>query len=319
MMQLKTQKVITSFIIALSVFFGFESLILILNLNQTTTYLRTAFWIFAYLVVMIVFLFDLHFKKPGSLQRARQKHAALPETVGRNTRVVFSALWDRFEHLRSWNYIRQWIHFLLLPTFIFWSTFALFFVNLGNIQVQQLLAVLSTIALVLDYWFLKETFQRKNELADPDIFAALSMIKIYAIAMVYGAALAILRYYCLNPIYFCAEVFGYTFLLIFQALYLHRRAGGKNMALALLISLIMSVIGWFVYIWWGYNYFTAAVFMAAIYNLLWGTFHYHIDKALSLRAFWEILVISGVIVLMLLSVTNFSARISGGCEYYLNF
>ncbi|MDR3642137.1 MAG: hypothetical protein P4L74_00740 [Candidatus Doudnabacteria bacterium] len=318
-MNLRTQKIITCVLITASVFGGFEALISILNLNQTGTYLSVAFWIFAYLMLMIVLLFDLHIKKPGSLTRARARHADLPATLTRQTRVVFSALWERFEHLRSWTYIRQWIHFLLLPGFIFWSTFSLLYVNLGNYNIQQLLVVLSTIALALDYWFLKEAFRRGREVADADIFATLSMIKIYAIALVYAAALSILRYYCLNPLYFSLEVFGYTFLLIFQALYLHRRAGGKNMAVALLISLIMGIVGYGVYIWWGYNYFTAAVFMAAIYNLLWGTFHYQIDKTLSWRAFWEILVVCVIVVAMVLSVTNFTARISGGCEYYLSF
>ena len=319
MMHIRTQKIITSVLIAISALGGFEALIYILNLNQTDTYVRVAIWIFAYLMLMIVLLFDLHIKHPGSLNRARQKHAHLPETLSRNTKVLFSALWDRFEHLRSWKYIKQWLHFLLLPAIIFWATVTLFYINLGDLKIQQLLAVQSALALVLDYWFLKESFQRGKELADQDIFVILSMIKIYAIALAYAAALAFLRYYCLNPLYFSLEVFCYTFLLIFQALYLHRRAGGKNMAIALLIAVVMGVLGQGVYLWWGYNYFTAAVFMAAVYNLMWGTFHYHIDHALTWRAFWEILIISGLVVYMLLSVTNFSARISSGCEYYLKF
>lgn len=318
-MTLKSQKIITAVLISISVFGGFEALIAILNLNQTTVYLQVTFWIFAYLMLMIVLLFDLHIKNPGSLYRARQRHAHLPETLNKTTRVLFSALWERFEHLRSWKYIRQWLHFLLLPTFIFWSSVTLFFINLGDLKIQQLLILLSSVALVLDYWYLKETFQRGKELADQDIFVILSMIKIYAIALAYAAALSFLRYYCLNPFYFSLEVFGYTFLMIFQALYVHRRAGGKNMALAVIISLVMGTLGYFVYVLWGYNYYTAAVFMAAVYNLMWGTFHYHIDQTLSWQAFWEILIISGIIVAMLLSVTNFSARISGGCQYFLSF
>ena len=143
------------------------------------------------------------------------------------------------------------------------------------------------------------------------------MVKIYAVALFYGAALALLRYYCLSPYYFSVAVFAYTFLIIWQALYLHKRTDAQSMILALLMAFIMGLIAQVIYVVWGYNYFTAAVFMAAIYNLMWANLHYHIDRALTWRAFLEILVISAIICAILFSATNFSARILGGCEYYL--
>ena len=318
-MTLKQQKIITSLIIAIATYGGFQVLISILNLNQTVEFFRVSVWVFVYLMLMIVFLFDLHIKKPGSWERAKIKHQDIPQAVGRHTKIIFSALWDRFEHLRSWKYISQWLHFLLLPGFIFWSTVSLLYVNLGNFNIEQLLVSLSSIALILDFWYLKETFQRGIEKAEPDIFVILSMVKIFAAAMLYAAALSMLRYFCLNPIYFSLEVFAYTFLLVYQALYLHRLVNGKNISIALLIALVMGIVGQGVYVWWGFNYFTAAVFMAAIYNLMWGTFHYKIDRALSWKALVEILIVCAIVVGMVLSVTNFSARISGGCEYYLSF
>ena len=91
------------------------------------------------------------------------------------------------------------------------------------------------------------------------------------------------------------------------------------MAIAFVISLVMGIVGYGVYVWWGYNNFTAAVFMAACYNLMWGVFHYSLDKALTPRALLEILVISLIIIGMILEVTNFKARILDGCQYYLSF
>ncbi len=318
-MTLKSQKIICCLLIALVVVGGFEALIYILNLNQPAIYLQTAFWIFAYLVFEIVFLHDLHVKTSGHLSRARLEHARVKQKPLRFIKVLGSAFYGRFHHLRKWGYIKQWLGFLLLPSFIFWSTISLFYVNFGDVKVQQLLALFSSLALILDYWFLKEAFLRGREVADNDIFVVLSMIKIYAAAMLYAAALSILRYYCLNPWYFTAEVFCFTFLLVYQALYHHRRAGIKNISVALGIAAIMAAAGFMVYIWWGYNYFTAAVFLAALYNLMWGVFHYRLDKALTWHAFWEILLVSIIVSGMVFSVTNFKARISDECQYYLDF
>jgi hypothetical protein len=318
-MTLKTQKIFTCFLISLVVIGGFQALIYILNLNQPDDYFQVAFWIFIYLLFMLVFLYDLHLKNPGSLQRARIKHAGVPVKLKRQIKILFSALADRLRHLYKWEYFKLWVHFLLLPGFIYWSTISLFYINFGDLKIQEIIALFSSLALILDYWFMKEAFQRGKELVDNDIFVTLSMIKIYAAAVLYAAALATLRYYCFSPFYFSTEVFCFTFLLILQALYHHRRVDSYTLGIALLISAVMGVIGHAVYIFWGYNYFTAAVFLAAFYNLMWGLFHYSLDKALTWQAFWELLIISAIVAGMVFSVTNFRARILDDCPYYLNF
>lgn len=322
-MRIKTQKVITALLIAAASAGGFEALLAIINLNQPVIYLQTAFWIFLYLMLMIVFLFDLHFKKSGSWQRAKQKHTNIPSSVHRHTRIVFTAFWDRFEHLRRWAYIRQWLHFLLLPGFIFWATISLFFTNYSIFlssshywYTQQTLALLSSVALVADYWFLKEVFYRRREVVDSDIFVVLTVIKIYAAGILFAAALAMLRFYCLNPLYYSLEVFGYTFLLVYQALYQHRRINHYTITITLLISLMMGLIGQMVYIYWGYDYYTGAIFMTACYNLFWGIFHYRLDRSLTKQTFIEILAISILVAAMVMTTTNFHARILDGCNYY---
>jgi len=314
-MKQRTQKIIAVSLIAIVAFGGFEALIYILNLNQPTIYLQTALWIFLYLLFNIVFFFDIHFKIPGSWQRAKTKHQNLVKGLGRFVKTAFSALHDRFGHLRKWEYLKQWIYFLLLPGFIFWASVSLFYSNFGFYRNQQIIALFSGVALVAYYSYLKEIFNRKKEVVDSDIFIVLSVVKIYTAGLLFAASMAMLRSYCLQPLYFSAEVFCYTFLLIYQALYQHRRTGWSTTLQTLLISLAMAVIGQLVYVYWGLNYFTAAVFLTACYNFFWGIFHYHLDRALTRRAFLEILVISLIMGGMVISVTNFNARLLDSCQY----
>lgn len=306
-------------LIALVAIGGLEALIYIVNLNQTKIFLQVAFLLFCYLMFKVVFLYDLHVKQPGSFIRAKIKHANVTHTVSRWLKIFGSACGDRWFHFRKWEHVSQWLNYLLLPAFIFWSSVIIFYVNLGNTHVQQTVAVLTCVAVTLDYWFLKEAFLRGKEVIDNDIFVALSMVKVYAATVMFGAALAIFRYYCFNPFYFSTAVFAFTFLLIHQSLFRLKFDTSKNILIALLISWVLGIIAQFVYVWWGLNYFTAAILLAVCYNLMWGVFHYFLDKALTWRAFSEILIISLIIVGMVVSVTNFKARILGDCEYYLNY
>src|SRR5436190_24037122 len=106
-MTYKTQKIISLSLISIVAFGGLQVLVYILDLNQVGTYLTTAFWIYLYLVVKMVVLFDLHFKNPGSWERAKKKHEALTHYSYRYSRVLLSALWDRLEHFRRWRYLRS--------------------------------------------------------------------------------------------------------------------------------------------------------------------------------------------------------------------
>jgi len=309
----RTQKIVALSLIAFVVFGGFEALIYILNLNQPVIYLQTAFWIFLYLIFNIIFFFDLHFKTPGSWNRAKLKH----QNKGNFFKIAFAAFWDRFSHLRRWEYLKQWLHFLLLPGFVFWASVSLFYVNFGFYRNQQIVALFSGIALVAYYSYLKETFNRKKEIVDSDIFIILSVVKIYTAGLLFAASMAMLKSYCLGPWYFSAEVFCFTFLLIYQALYQHRKTGGMATVWTLIISLAMAAIGQTVYVYWGFNYFTAAVFLTACYNFFWGIFHYYLDRSLTWRAFWEILILSLIMAGMVFSVTNFNARLLDSCQYRL--
>ena len=314
-MNSKTGKIFGAILNLCIVLGGFEGLIGILNLNQPDLYVRTAFYVGLFYIFQIFLLYDLHLKNPGSFKRAKAKHRAVSDQFIKACKVVSSALWDRCYHLRQGKFFRLWLNYLILPGIIFWSSIAIFFVNFGIYRIQQIFVFLSSAALFLNYWYLKEIFARGREKVDKDIFVAMSMVKIYASALVYAAILVLIRRYCLDASYLVLAVFSCTFLLIYQALFQHRLITIKNLAVTLLISAVMAFVGYGVLAFWGYNYFTAAVFMAACYNLLWAIFHYRLDKALTLSAFLEILTVSIIVSAMVFSVTNFRARILDDCQY----
>ena len=79
----------------------------------------------------------------------------------------------------------------------------------------------------------------------------------------------------------------------------------------------MALAAFAVLVFWNHNYFTAAVLLTVCYNLMWGIFHYHLDRALTLKAFWEIVIISVIVAGMIFSTTNFRARILDACQYRL--
>ena len=314
-MTLKTHKAIHAAINLVVAIVSFEALIAIINLNEPVIYIKTAFYIGWFYILQTILLYDLHYKNRGSLERARKQHAGMAASFKRNLKVFLSAFTDRCRHLARWHFFRNWLVYLILPGVIFWGTVCLIFINFGFTRIQQIFAVLSAGALFLNYWYLKEIFSRAKEVVDPDIFVVLSIVKIYASALAYGVIIALIRRYCLDATYAILGTFCTTFLLIFQALFQHRLVNLKNMAITLLICLVMAILSWGVLIFWGYNYFTAAIFLATCYNLMWAIFHHNLDNALTWQNFWEILIVSIIVAAMVLSVTNFKARILDDCRY----
>ena len=314
-MNIKTHKAISAGLNLIVTVGAFEALVTILNLNQPALYIRTAFYVGIFYILQIVILYDLHLKTPGSFKRAQKKHESVQRAVVKAFKILGSALWDRCAHLREWKFFTQWLNYLILPGIIFWSTIAILFVNFGYLKIQQIFVAISSLALLLNYWYLKEIFIRAKAEVDEDVFISLSMLKIYASALMYGAGLAIIKHYCLEANLLVLGIFALTFLLLYQALFQHNLVTVKNLALSLFISLVMGALGYLVLVFWGYNYFTAAVFLGACYNLMWGIFHYSLDKSLTWHAFWEIIIISALIGSMLFGVTNFKAQLLDGCNY----
>jgi len=314
-MTLKHQRIISIFLIAIVAFGGLEALIYIVNLNQPGLFLKSSLIIYFYLVLKITLLYDLHFKNPGALKRAHAKHESMGHWLSRAFKIIISALKDRFHYLGKRHHWQNFQNYLILPSILYWSTIALFYIQIGKIKVQHILALIGGAGIVVIYTFLKEAFIRKTEKVERDIFAALTSVKIYTAAIAFGSTMALMRMFCLKPSYYLLAIFSLTFLLIYQALFQHKLWRGKNIAWTAGISAAQATVGYFVYVYWGFNYFTAAIFMAAIYNLMWGTFHYHLDGALTKKVFFEILIISALIAFMVFSVTNFKSTIFGACVF----
>lgn len=314
-MQSKIEKIIFTALTALVSTLGYQALIYIINLNQTSIFVQVALALYVYLMLKILLLYDLHFKSRGSLARARLKHGGITRVMERNFKIYFSTLLNRTSHLWQRRNFGLYFNYLLLPTLIFWSTTIIIYLNFGFFKFQQFFAFFSTLGAALLYWNIKEIFSRKKEIVDSDIFVMLTVCKIYAAAVTFGAAMAILRNFCLPPQYFSLIVFCVSFSLIFQALFQHRLTTVKNLTAAFFISLAQALTAFFVYANWGFNFYTAAAFLTVTYNLLWGSFHYYLDRALSLKAFVEILFISLIVGAMLFGVTNFKARLLDGCDY----
>lgn len=312
-MTLKTQKIISTILVSTQVILSLQALIYILNLNQINIFLHLSLWVWILLAVLMAFWYDLHFKNPGSLARAKKRHENVTHWLGRTLKIWFTAFWDRIEHFRRWKYFKHWQNYLLLPGMTFWATVTLFYLNFGQFKPQQIFALFSSAALIVTYWYLKEIFHRRKDAVDEDIFIALSVIKIYTIVILYSAGMGLMRYFCLSPMLFTLLIFSLTFLLVYQALFQNSLIKPVNLAWTLLIAAVVSAAGYFVYVYWGYNYYTAGILLAAFYNLLWTSFHYYLDHSLTKRAFWEILAISLLIAFMILQVTNFKARILGAC------
>lgn len=286
----KKQKLISSTLVFLVTAFSFWALLNLANAYQLGLYLRTAFYLWLFIWFFIAFLFDLHFKKPDA--------------------KVFV---ERFEHLLNRKAFRQVLHYLLIPSFIFWASVTIFYVELAHYQTQNIIAALSVVALTVSFYYIKEIFSRKKEVVDTDVFVAVSVVKIYSIALVFAAAMGLMRSNCWDTSLFVFAIAALSFLHIYHALYQHRLVNFKNILMTLIISAALGVVAYFIYQLWNYNFLTAAIFFAAVYNLFWGLYHYHLDHALTAKAFFEILIICFIIAYMVLSVTNFHGQLLGGC------
>lgn len=309
----KTQKKLSAFFVGCATLLGFQSLVYIVNLNQTETFLKTAFWVWLYLSAMILVFFDLHFKTLGGLALARKKHESVGHKLVRAVKIFFSALNYRLSHYFRIKEMKTFLVYLVLPSFLFWFTVAVFYSNMGRTNIQQLYAWISTLSMVVVFWYLKEVFHRKTERVDSDIFAVFSVAKIYTLTLAYSSGLVLMRRYCLQPKFYAVLIFAVSFLLIYQALFQHGLVKIKHLASALGISAVMGVAGYLIYTFWGLNYFSAAIFMAAIYNLMWGSYHYHLDHGLNRKVFFEILIICFAVAFLVFVNTNFKERILGSC------
>jgi len=297
--QSKIHKGISVIAISLISFFGLEALVYIRNLydpdvyGQTNVYAIASGIVYLFLVIWLHFIFDLHFKDREHLSAKSLGHS----------------LWRRFKHFMVWEHFRYFQNFMILPGLLFWGSVVLIGINFGHFKLQQFIAVVTSVALVISYSLFKEVFHQKDLPVEDNHFVLLTYIKVYASWLVYAGAFGIVVYYGFKPAVFYVTVFLVTMMLLYQALFQFCRITLQNIGFAVLISCALTLIAVLVYHNWNVNYFSAGLFMTAFYNYLWGMLYHTIKKNLTWRRFYEQTALFFLIVVMVFGVTDFKARI----------
>jgi len=286
------QRVISVIAISIISFVGFEALVYVNNLYQPIIYIKLAGFIYLILLIWLSFLFDVHFKLP---------------TQGSNG--FLEALGRRFHYMISWMHFRHFVNYLILPGIIYWGTVILVGINFGHEKLQQFIVVVSALALVASYSMFKEIFHVKKTPIENRHFLVLSYVKLYAAWLVYSAALGIVWFYCFPANIFYFVVYFVTFVLLYQALFQFNKLNFRNILRIAFISFVVTLASYFVYIYWNVNYFTAGLFLLAIYNFLWQLLFHILNKSLSREVFFQNFAIFFLIMVMVFGATNFNAKI----------
>ncbi len=294
---LNVQRVIAVLAISAISFFGLESLVYIANLYQTQIYLEASIFIYFFLIVWLHFIFDLHL---------REHHI--------DARSISHALGLRFKHFLVWNNFRHFQNYLILPGLIYWSSIILIAINFGHTELQNFIALISSFCLVVCYTLFKEIFHSRFAPLENSHFVILAYVKLYCAWLVYSAALGIVWYYCFSPWLFYLLIFVSSFMLLYQALFQYAQLGFWHIIEIFFISLIVAVASFFVYKYWNVNYFSAGLFLTAIYNLCWTLLFHKVNKTLAPEIIVEQLAIFLLMMVMVFGTTNFHSKI-GRCTF----
>jgi hypothetical protein len=277
-------------------FIGLEGLAAMNNLYQPAQYVYLAIAVYAFQLLWLVFIFDLHFRDRGT-------------PIG-DAESFLHALHVRFRHLYTWKNIRHLYNAAMLPGIIYWATVLLVGINFGHVELQQVLVVTSSVSLVVCYTLFKEIFRTKQLPVSNARFLLLYYAKLYAAWLAYAAALGVVWYYCFPAAAFYTLAFAVTFTLKYQALYQYNSLGFRNVALAAAVALAMCAVSYFVFAYWNVNYFSAGLLMAAVYNLMWGMLFHSVNQRFTRDNIFENLIIFVIMVVIVFGTTNFAERIA---------
>src|SRR5258708_4941221 len=296
----RKQKLLSTLIVTVGAFLGFEALSYIIGIYQLKGSLYVAIYVYAFHIFWLTFLFDLHLKKRGVLANARINH--------QGWKMLQMAFVDRIEHVRRWEYLRHYQNYLVLPGFIYWATVILMFLNPFNMGLKQTVIVCSTFALNVAYWFMKEHISRRLE-HEVHWIKALSLVKLYAAFIVFSAVLGVTFYFGYHVSFLFSAVVSMTFLLIYQALFQHRLLNFSIFFWIAIISLAMGIVSLWVYSNWSVEYLTAGLVMLAVYNSMWGILHHYLEHTLTKKIAFEYLAMMIFIVSFVFASHNFNQKV----------
>ena len=285
-------------IISSITFFGFESLAILIGLSQTQIFIQTAIYIFLFHIFWIAFIFDLHLKHNQAISLSSAKFPSL----------FRQAVALRFKHFLNWRYSVHFLNYLVLPAITYWAVVILLYLNPFHPQEKQLIIVTSSFALTVAYWYTKRHLSAKLE-SRFVWFRILSWVKLFSVFLAYSAIYGIVRYFGLSGSAFIYATAAASFLLIYQALFAYGYHTAKLITLSLLGSIVLAVVGYWIYGLWSTEYYSAALVMLCCYNLLWGLIHHSVDHTLNRRIIVEYLVLAILILSIILASHNFHTRI----------
>jgi hypothetical protein len=287
-------------ITGLGTFFGLQALSFSIGIFQLKSSVALAFYLYAFLVVWMTFLFDLHLKKRGVLANARLNHKGF--------KMVWEAFKERVDYVRHWKNWRHFQNYLLMPCVIYWSVFALMVMNPFDAVLKQGIIVSSSIALTVTYWFLKEHVSRQLESTSSWVHL-LSATKLFAAFLAYSALVGITFNYGYNLEFLVLWVFAVTFFLVYQALFQHDKINFQSTLWIVMFAVVQALSAYWIYANWNTEYFAAGVAMVAVYNTLWGLLHHHLDKNLSRKVVFEYLTMLVLVISILFANHNFNQKV----------
>lgn len=283
------QKFITTLVAGLVSLFGLEAASLALSFNEVSSFLRISFYLYLFLVVWQVFIFDLHLKK-GNLR----------------------ALRERFSYLAEKSHWLHFLNYLILPAIIYWATVPVIYLNPFGLKENQVWILLSALGLTISFWYLKHVFyaHRENRGLPREL---IFITKLYASFVAFAAGLGLIRYFDYEQnggALFALLAFCITFLLLYQALFQHHFVGFKMLPFLASSSLLLAALGYAVYYLWNVNYFSGALVLTAVYNTIWGYIHHkYLDEDLNREIVYEYLAVLFLVLVIVFSTTNFAERI----------
>ena len=279
--------IIEVFVVSLISFVSFEALISVTNLYQPKIYIELSFAIYIILLFWMFFIFDIYFR----------------------SRDVLILSYSRFSHFFSWNNIRYFQNYVILPAAVYWGTVILIGINFGHRGLQQTLTVCSSLALICNYSFFHKIFGARIKGDNELQFIILTYVKMYASWVLYAGILGITWYYCYPSHVYYLAIFTITLILLYQALFQFHADTFRNVIPSLSIALVITAVSVFVYSFWNVNYFTAGLLLTAIYNFCWNILLHRIKKTLTPEVFVEQLAFLLLLLVMVFGVTNFKERI----------
>lgn len=292
---------ITAVIIAtVCVYFGFQALDLILGIYQVAAYFTVSWYVFAFHVFWLTFIFDLHLKRSGHLAHARVHF--------KGARMVWEAFKNRTRHLYHWNYLRHYLNYLILPSILYWSVIILMYLNPFHELFKDALIIISTATIAVIYWHLKEAFSHHMELHRTGL-KILGLAKIFTAYLFYTALIASGWYYGLDLSVLLPIVFILSFLLLYQALYQHRLLRWDVYPAILIFAMFMALVFASVFQNWNVNYYTAGLMVGVVYNGAWSVLHRYLDRTLTWKILWEYVFMLIVLISLILATHDFQGRI----------